>query len=75
MKQLDPVVLTRDLPAHRLKAGDLGAVLHIAEGGDVFEVEFVRADGRTHAVASLTAADLRPVEGAEILHVRKLASD
>ena len=74
MKELDAVVLTRDLPAHGLKAGDLGAVVHKPEGGDSCEVEFVRADGRTLALVSLKAADVRPFEGAEILQARRLAS-
>ena len=74
MKELDAVVLTRDLPAHGLKAGDVGAIVHMPDTGDAFEVEFVRADGRTVAVVSLTAPDVRLFSGAQILHARKLAS-
>ena len=74
MKELDAVVLTRDLPEHGLEAGDLGAVVHGYEGADAFEVEFVSAEGRTLALVTLTSADVRPLQGAEILHARKLAS-
>jgi hypothetical protein len=42
--------------------------------GEGFEVEFVRASGVTVAVLTLTRADLRPIDGSEILHVRRLAS-
>jgi hypothetical protein len=72
MKELDVVALTRDLPSHGLRAGDIGAIVHASQGS--FEVEFVRADGKTLAVVSLGPADIRPLEGAEILHARKLAS-
>ena len=57
-----------------LEAGDLGAVVHGYEGADAFEVEFVSAEGRTLALVTLTSADVRPLQGAEILHARKLAS-
>src|SRR5687767_3745983 len=53
MKELDLVVLTRDLPAHGLKAGDVGTIVYAAEAVDSFEVEFVRADGHTVALLSL----------------------
>ena len=73
MKELDAIVLTRDLPAHGLKSGDLGAVVHKPDGGDSFEVEFVRADGRTLTLVSLKSADVRLFEGADILQARRLA--
>ena len=74
IKELDSVVLKRDLPEEGLKAGDLGAVVHLYETSDAYEVEFVRADGRTVAVVTLTPADVRSMMGDEILHVRRLAS-
>src|SRR6266511_1799723 len=45
-RRLDVVVLERDLPAHGLKRGDLGAVVELYEP-DGLEVEFVTASGRT----------------------------
>jgi len=74
IKELDPVVLTRDLPEHGLKAGDVGAVVHRYAAGEGYEVEFVSAEGRTLGVITLGPADVRPLEGREILHARRLAS-
>ena len=70
--ELDTVALTRDLPEHGLVAGDVGAVVHRYSEGDAYEVEFVTASGKTIAVATLTARDVRPLRGQEILHVREL---
>jgi hypothetical protein len=42
------------------------------EGGG-YEVEFVSAAGKTLAVLTLTESNIRPMSGAEILHVRSLA--
>lgn len=74
IKELDSVVLTRDVPEHGLKEGDVGAVVHRYSEGEGFEVEFVSASGETVAVLTLMRADLRPMSGSEILHVRPLAS-
>jgi hypothetical protein len=52
---------------------DVGVVVSVHDGGG-YEVEFVSAAGETLAVLTLTEADIRPVTGAEILHVRDLAS-
>lgn len=62
-----------DIPEHELEAGDVGAVVHRYEEGG-YEVEFVSASGATLAVLTLTDADLRPMGGMQILHVRDLAS-
>jgi hypothetical protein len=72
IKELDSVVLAVDLPAYRLKVGDVGTIVHVHVGGKGFEVEFVALDGETVAVASLTAAELRPVGRREIIHARPL---
>jgi hypothetical protein len=72
IKEHDCVVLTRDLPDENLKAGDVGAVVHIHKGGEAFEVEFVTMAGRTIAVATVKAAHLRPVGKRDIHHVREL---
>ena len=70
IKELDPVVLTHDVEDYGLKAGDVGAVVHCYEDGLGFEVEFVTAEGKTVALLTLTAEDIRPIDHAEILHVR-----
>jgi hypothetical protein len=66
---LETVVLIRDLPAHGLRAGDLGAVVEVYADGGV-EVEFVRASGQTKALVTLKTSDLRPVAAGDILSVR-----
>ena len=72
IRELDTVVLTRDVDEHDLKQGDVGAVVHSYRDGSALEVEFVRADGKTIAVLTLTPTDVRPIEADEILHARGL---
>lgn len=66
---LDTVVLTRDLTAHGLRKGDLGAVVELYEP-DGLEVEFVAASGRTQAVVTLKVSDVRPVADTDLLTAR-----
>lgn len=66
---LDVVVLTRDLPAHGLRRGDLGSVVEIY-GPSAFGVEFVAASGRTQALVTLQPADIRPVGDDDLVTVR-----
>ncbi|NOT00327.1 MAG: DUF4926 domain-containing protein [Phycisphaerales bacterium] len=67
--ELESVVLTVDLPDHRLRQGDIGTVvLNHANRG--YEVEFVTLGGETLAVVSLAPEQLRPVGHGEIAHVR-----
>ncbi len=68
-RRLDIVVLERDLPANGLKKGDLGAVVEVYEP-DGLEVEFVTALGRTEALVTLTAPDVRPVVENDLMAVR-----
>jgi hypothetical protein len=72
IRELDTVVLARDLEAYRLKQGDVGAVVHCYADGTTFEVEFVTGEGETVAVVTLSEADVRPMYREEILHVRSL---
>lgn len=72
IKELDTVVLTRDLPEYGLKKGDIGAVIHSYEDSKAFEVEFITGQGNTIAVLTLEAENVRLMQGKEILHVRKL---
>jgi len=74
VKELDPVVLTGDVPEHHLKSGDIGTVVMIHRGGAGLEVEFVALDGETIAVATLPANKVRPVGHGEIPHARRVAS-
>ena len=68
-RELDTVVLTRDRPNAGLKAGDLGAVVQVHASADV-EVEFVTASGRTQALVTLHADELRAVDDNDLLSVR-----
>jgi len=72
IRELETVVLTHDIEEHGLKRGDIGAVVHCYSNGAAFEVEFVTAEGKTVALLTLTSADIRPLGGKEILHVREL---
>jgi len=66
---LDTVVLNRDLPDHGLRRGDLGAVVEVYEP-DGLEVEFVTASGRTAALVTIAASDVRPVADDDLVSVR-----
>ena len=65
---LDTVVLTRDLKDSGLQRGDLGAVVE-DYGADAYEVEFVAASGRTQALMTLSAQDLRHVGDRDLVSV------
>ncbi|MEX1139692.1 MAG: DUF4926 domain-containing protein [Bacteroidota bacterium] len=72
IKELETVVLTRDILNHRLKRGDVGTIVAVHPGGG-YEVEFVTLDGETLGVLSLTSSDVRKAEKGEIPHVRAVA--
>ena len=70
--ELDCVVLTTDLPAENLMAGDVGTVVLVHREGVAYEVEFLTLDGHTLAVATVESSQLRPVSSRDISHVREL---
>jgi hypothetical protein len=70
-KELDTVALMRDLPAQGLRTGDLGAVVQVYNDGAI-EVEFVTASGRTQALVTLNAQDVRSIGDGDLLSVRTL---
>ena len=72
MRNLDVVVLTADLPAHGLKAGDLGTIVEVY-APDALEVEFVTASGRTQALVTLPPSWVRQVEDNDLVAVRPVA--
>ena len=57
IKQYDVVTLVHDLPEHRLVGGQVGTVVE-QYAPDAFEVEFMDQNGRTYALATLTAEHL-----------------
>ena len=71
IKELDTVVLTRDLPKRGLKRGDVGAVVLVHGEGQAYDVEFVSLDGETIALETLTPSDIRPCEH-EVPHARAI---
>jgi len=71
--ELDTVVLRRDVVDAGLRAGDLGAIVHL-HTPEAFEVEFVTASGRTQALVTLGPADVRPVSDNDLLAVRPTPS-
>jgi hypothetical protein len=50
----DTVELLVDLPAHNLRSGSLGAIVHAYDNG-IYEVEFINAEGETTALCPLSA--------------------
>ena len=71
VRELDTVVLLRDVPEAGLRAGDLGAVVQIYQSpSDALEVEFVTASGRTQACLTLATRDVRAVRDDDLLAVR-----
>lgn len=70
IKELDSVALTRDLPEHDLKAGDVGRVVFCYGPGKGYEVEFLAGDGTTLAVLTLEAGEIRALERSDTFRVR-----
>lgn len=72
IKELETIVLTRDIPEHGLHRGDIGAVVHCYKDGVAFEVEFVTGKGDTVAVITLESKGVRSMHPNEILHAREM---
>lgn len=72
IEEHDCVVLTQDLTDGRLKAGDIGTVVHVHQGGTGYEVEFMTLAGETITVATLLPSQIRAISRRDIAHVREL---
>lgn len=72
VKELDTVVLKRDLSEHGLERCHVGTVVHRYGTGEALEVEFVTGEGETVVVLTLNAEDVRPMRGKDVLHARGL---
>ena len=70
-KELETVVLIRDLPGDGLRDGDLGSVVGTYDP-DGLDVEFVTASGRTQALVTLHESDVRRVMDEDLVSVRSL---
>jgi hypothetical protein len=68
---LDTVALTHDIADAGLRLGDLGAIVEVLDR-EVFEVEFVAASGRTQALLTLRAGDIRHIGDHDLIAVRSL---
>ena len=73
ISELEPIVLTDDIPEHKLQKGDLGTVVLVHAGGKGYEVEFVTLRGETVAVVTLSSSQVRPVGARELARVRAVA--
>jgi hypothetical protein len=73
IKEHDFVVLGSAVPDEGLVVGDVGTVVHIYRDGQAFEIEFTTLEGKTAAVITLEASQVRPVGQREISHARELA--
>lgn len=71
IKLFDTVVLTRDIPEHKLRSGDIGAVVEVYVP-DGYEVEFGTGSGHTQALITLHTDDIRPVGSEDVLAVRQV---
>jgi hypothetical protein len=74
VKEHERVVLTKPVSAEGLEAGDVGTVVHIYPDATAYEVEFVTLEGKTAAVVTLEAGQVRPITKTEIPHARELAA-
>jgi hypothetical protein len=72
IKEHDCIVLTQELSAEGLIAGDLGTVVHVHPGGAGYEVEFMTLTGGTVSVVTLLPEQLRAIGRRDIAHVREL---
>ncbi len=75
IEELEDAILTCDLAGHGLTRGDIGTVVLVHEEGKGYEVEFTTLSGKTVAVVTLTANQVRPSKPREIATARDLAAN
>ncbi len=73
IKEHDRVILEKDLPEKKLKAGDVGTVVHVYPQKEAFEAEFMTLSGETVAIVTLPASQVRAVSKKDITHARELS--
>lgn len=74
VQELERVALTDDLPELRLKAGDIGMVVHVYGEHKGYEVEFVTVNGELVALVSVYPSQIRQLERDEIASARRVKS-
>jgi len=72
IKEHDRIVLKEALASAGLEAGDVGTVVHLYRDGKAYEVEFTTLEGKTAAVVTVEATQVREVSKREITHARAL---
>jgi hypothetical protein len=77
LKLYERVALTRDIPEHGLKQGDVATLVDTAPhpngGPEGLVLEITNAVGDSLRVAIVTADDVEPLNANEVLAVRQLA--
>ena len=68
------VALACDLPAHGLRRGDLVRLVdhHVGVDGEGYSIEVFNALGDTVAITTVDEAALEPLQGDEVLSVRRM---
>lgn len=70
------VALKVDLPAHKLRSGDVATIVetHPGRPGQEtgYSLEVFNAVGETIAVVTVRASQIEPLTNGEVLHVRRL---
>ncbi len=61
IKELDSVALTTDWPEHGMAKDDIGTVVLFHEGGKGCTIEFMTLAGKTFAVVTLLAEQIRQI--------------
>ena len=72
IKEHNRVVLKTPVPSVGLESGDVGTVVHVYRDGGAYEVEFTTLEGKTAAVVTVEASQVRAVGKREITHARAL---
>ena len=72
------VALTRDVPEHRLRAGDIASVVdfvpHPGGGETGCVIEVFNAVGESIAVVAVPLSAIEPLAADEVLAIRRLAT-
>jgi len=70
------VALSADIPAHKLRRGDVATIVEAHPGGagqePGYSLEIFNAVGDTIAVVTVRESQLEPLANNEVLHVRRL---
>ena len=70
-RNLEVIVLGRDIPHYGLKAGHQGTVIEILPGCGL-EIEFQRGMGKTSTLVTLTERDIRKLDSQKTVIDRHL---